>query len=200
MATKQTSRKPTRTSARTRDLMNTPKGGKVEETIAKRLAQSEGPIIDDSETCNTDSSLWHTSIPFTLDYGAHVPTFATVGSAGADMYAKTGVRIARGGWASVDTGVHVAIPQGYVGLVFPRSGLARKYGLSFVNGVGVIDSDYRGAIGMTIINNGTAPYQINRGDRIGQIVIVPFMIAQFIPVSTLDDTERGTGGFGSTGR
>jgi len=148
----------------------------------------------------TRTGTWRIDVPFTLDDGAHMPTFATSGSAGADLYAKTGVRIPRGSWASVDTGLHIAIPSGYVGLVFPRSGLARKHGLSFVNGVGVIDSDYRGAIGATIINNGTEPYQINRGDRIGQIVIVPFMLAQFVPARTLDDTERGTGGFGSTGR
>ena len=97
------------------------------------------------------------------------------------------------------TGLHVAIPEGYEMQVRPRSGLALKQGLSLVNTPGTIDSDYRGPLGILLINHGDAPIEIAHGQRIAQAVVVPVEQAQFEIVDALDDTSRGSGGFGSTG-
>jgi dUTP pyrophosphatase len=122
------------------------------------------------------------------------------GDAGADLRACIGVsrELSPGQRWSVGTGVAVAIPSGFVGLVLPRSGLARNHGV--VAAVGVIDSGYRGELGVTLINHGQQSYSVVPGERIAQLVILPVAIAEFVDVERLPDSARGTSGFGSTGR
>ncbi len=100
----------------------------------------------------------------------------------------------------VATGVAVAIPDGHAGLVTPRSGLAARHGASVVNGPGLVDSGYRGELKVILINHGSEPLVIERGDRIAQLVVVPVAIPEFEEVAELPDSQRGEGGFGSTGR
>lgn len=130
-----------------------------------------------------------------------VPAYARPGDAGADLRASLDepVEIAPGRSQWVPTGVAVGIPAGHVGLLFPRSGLACKHGICLANGVGVIDSGYRGEIRAKLLNLGDGAYTVTPGDRICQLVIVPFTTALFECVDALDGTERGSGGFGSTG-
>ena len=137
-----------------------------------------------------------------LDSRAKLPTYGSDHAAGADLYALTHgpVEIVPGGTALIRTGIAVAIPQGYVGLVFARSGLAAKQGLAPANKVGVIDADYRGEVMVFLHNHGSQPQTIEDGERIAQLVITPYLTAQFEPVDELDETQRGSGGFGSTGR
>ncbi len=136
-----------------------------------------------------------------LDPRARLPVYGSGCAAGADLYALTDgpVEIAPGGTALVRTGIAVAIPQGYVGLVYARSGMACKRGLAPANKVGVIDADYRGEVMVFLHNHGAVPQVVEDGDRIAQLVVVPYLTAQFQSVEELDDTERGSGGFGSTG-
>jgi len=101
---------------------------------------------------------------------------------------------------SVSTGVAVAIPSGYAGLVLPRSGLAARHGIGVVNGPGLIDSGYRGEISVLLVNHGDEPVEIGRGNRIAQLIITPVVVADVVVVDELDPTERGEGGFGSSGR
>lgn len=129
---------------------------------------------------------------------ATIPTRATDGSAGLDMYACQSAVIEAGKRTLVDTGVSIAIPHGYVGLIWPRSGLALKNGLDV--GAGVIDSDYRNVIGVLLFNHTDDPYRVELGDRIAQILIQPAVIVQPVQVSSLDHTDRGQAGYGSTGR
>lgn len=128
------------------------------------------------------------------------PQYAQPGDAGADLLSAETVTLRPGERRLVGTGVRVALPSGTVGLVTPRSGLAARTGLSIVNAPGVIDSGYRGEIRVCLINldPGTAVH-IEEGDRIAQLVIVPFVSAEFVPVEDLDETVRGSGGYGSTG-
>lgn len=137
-----------------------------------------------------------------LDPRAKLPTYGSADAAGADLYALTDgpVTIAPGESVKLRTGLAVAIPQGYVGLVFARSGLACKGGLAPANKVGVIDADYRGELMVFLHNHGSQTQVVEDGDRIAQLAIVPYLTAQFAPVEELDGTERGQGGFGSTGR
>lgn len=137
-----------------------------------------------------------------LDPRAKLPTYGSADAAGADLYALTDgpVTIAPGESVKLRTGLAVAIPQGYVGLVFARSGLACKSGLAPANKVGVIDADYRGELMVFLHNHGSQTQVVEDGDRIAQLAIVPYLTAQFAPVEELDGTERGQGGFGSTGR
>lgn len=137
-----------------------------------------------------------------LDPRAKVPTYGTDHAAGADLYALTHgpVEIAPGGTALIRTGVAVAIPQGYMGLIFARSGLATKQGLAPANKVGVIDADYRGELIVFLHNHSGQPRTIEDGERIAQMVITPCFTAMFQVVDELDETSRGSGGFGSTGR
>lgn len=137
-----------------------------------------------------------------LDPRAKLPTYGSADAAGADLYALTDgpVTIDPGGSAKLPTGVAVAIPRGYVGLVCARSGMACKRGLAPANKVGVIDADYRGEVIVFLHNHGDTPQVVEDGDRIAQLVIVPYLTARFTPAETLDDTRRGEGGFGSTGR
>ena len=136
-----------------------------------------------------------------------LPRYETTGSAGADLRANlmpedraTGFTLDPMHRAVIPTGLRIAIPAGYEMQIRPRSGLALKFGISLPNTPGTIDSDYRGPLGVALINLGRDPYTIHHGDRIAQAVIAPVVQAGFQVVETLDDTARGTGGFGSTGR
>lgn len=135
-----------------------------------------------------------------LDMRAVIPTYATHGSAGMDLFAIEGVGFAPGGRGKVRTGLAVRIPEGYEGQVRPRSGLAAKHGITVLNSPGTIDSDYRGEILVLLVNHGLVFFEVSAGDRIAQLVICPVAHADVAFVPTLDDTERGAGGFGSTGR
>ena len=137
-----------------------------------------------------------------LDPRAKTPTYGTEFSAGADLYAITGGEklIKAGETQFVSTGLSIEIPTGYVGLVYARSGLACKKGLAPANKVGVIDSDYRGEIRVGLCNFSGEPYTVSPGERIAQLVLHPVLLLPVTEVDTLDETERGTGGFGSTGK
>lgn len=137
-----------------------------------------------------------------LSPNAILPTYGSAGAAGADLYALPEgepVVIDPGKTVFIHTGLTMAIPEGYVGLIFARSGLASKRGLAPANKVGVIDSDYRGEFMVALHNHGDIPQTVEPGDRVAQFVVVPVMTADFREVDALDDTERGEGGFGSTG-
>jgi dUTP pyrophosphatase len=131
--------------------------------------------------------------------GLELPTYATAGAAGMDVLSAEDVTLAPGDRHAVATGLAVAIPPGYEIQVRPRSGLALKHGISVPNTPGTIDSDYRGELKVILINHGAEPFAIHRGDRIAQLVLAPVTIAAWDEVVELDDTERGAGGFGSTG-
>ena len=137
-----------------------------------------------------------------LDPRAKLPAYGSADAAGADLYALTDgpVEIAPGGTTLIHTGIAVAVPQGYVGLVYARSGMACKRGLAPANKVGVIDADYRGEVMVYLHNHDSQPQTVENGDRIAQLVITPYLAARFQSVDELDDTQRGSGGFGSTGR
>ncbi len=133
--------------------------------------------------------------------GAKLPTRGTPWAAGADLYALVDepMVIEPGQGVLVPTGFALAIPEGYVGLVFARSGLATKQGLAPANKVGVIDSDYRGELFVSLFNHSGETRTVESGDRVAQLVIVPYLCAQFQEADSLDETGRGAGGFGSTG-
>jgi dUTP pyrophosphatase len=128
-----------------------------------------------------------------------LPTYAQEGDAGADLRASEEVEILPGQHMLVKTGVSVAIPDGYVGMVCSRSGLALKSGVFVLNAPGIVDSGYRGEIGVILKNFGSFPLQVKVGDRIAQLLIQRVESANFVKVDVLDDTARGDGGFGSTG-
>lgn len=136
-----------------------------------------------------------------LNPSATIPTYGTDFSAGADLYAclDEPVTIYPMDTVMIHTGIALAIPNGLVGLVYARSGLATKKGLAPANKVGVIDSDYRGEIMVALHNHSDNPVTITNGERVAQIVFTPFFQADFTEVDNLDNTVRGTGGFGSTG-
>jgi dUTP pyrophosphatase len=127
-----------------------------------------------------------------------LPEYASEGAAGADLRAREAVVLPPGARAAVATGVHVEIPAGHVGLVWPRSGLAVRSGIDTL--AGVIDSDYRGEVRVVLVNHGDAEFRIEPGDRIGQLLIQPVARATFSRAPALAATSRGEGGFGSTGR
>ena len=136
-----------------------------------------------------------------LKENAVIPTYGSVYAAGADLYAclDADVTIAPGETKLIPTGLAIEIPEGLVGLIYARSGLASKRGLAPANKVGVVDSDYRGEVMVALHNHGTAEQTVGCGERIAQIVFAPYMAASFTVVDELSDTVRGTGGFGSTG-
>lgn len=136
-----------------------------------------------------------------LDDRATVPTYGTEYSAGADLYNLIGetVTIPAHSTYLVHTGISVEIPEGYCGLIFARSGLASKRGLAPANKVGVIDADYRGEVMVALHNHTDRTQSVEGGERIAQLAILPFLKADFELVDELSDTERGAGGFGSTG-
>ena len=131
--------------------------------------------------------------------GLPLPAYATSGAAGMDIVSAEQVTIAPGARHAVATGLAVAIPEGYEIQVRPRSGLALKHGISVPNTPGTIDSDYRGELKVILVNLGHEPFAIARGDRIAQLVLAPVVQAVWDEVADLDATERGEGGFGSTG-
>ena len=138
-----------------------------------------------------------------LDPRAQAPERATAGSAGADLHAllDEALTIPPGGRAAVPTGIAIGLPSPEtVGLVFARSGLAVKHGLALSNGVGVIDSDYTGEIRVGLVNLSDEAYTIQPGERVAQLCIAPVYTAAFVQADALDETARGEGGFGSTGK
>ena len=131
--------------------------------------------------------------------GLDLPRYATEGAAGMDVVSAETVTLQPGARHAVATGLALAIPQGFEIQVRPRSGLALKHGITVPNTPGTIDSDYRGELKVIMINHGTEPFPIERGDRIAQLVLAPVTQAGWDEVAELDDTARGAGGFGSTG-
>jgi dUTP pyrophosphatase len=127
-----------------------------------------------------------------------VPAYSSSEAAGADLRAREAITIDPGQRAAVATGIQVAIPPGHVGLVWPRSGLALRHGIDTL--AGVIDSDYRGEVKVVLVNHGQEPFAVAPGDRIAQLLVQAVAHAVFTPVPALSVTERGQGGFGSTGR
>ena len=137
-----------------------------------------------------------------LREGAKLPTYGSAQAAGADLYAclKEAMTIAPGETAFIPTGIALEVPVGCAGLIYARSGMACKRGLAPANKVGVVDSDYRGEIIVALHNHGDSPQTIEHGERIAQMVITPVLTPVYEVVSDLDETERGIGGFGSTGK
>ncbi|WP_271948363.1 dUTP diphosphatase [Ruegeria faecimaris] len=138
------------------------------------------------------------------DPSVPLPSYETTGAAGADVRAnfpdKTPITLLPGQRALVPTGLRIEIPKGYEVQVRPRSGLALKYGITLPNTPGTIDSDYRGPLGVILLNAGQESFEITHGERIAQLVVAPVVQASFEATDTLSDTDRGAGGFGSTGR
>ena len=137
-----------------------------------------------------------------LDKNAHAPTYGSLSAAGADIYALTNgetVSIAPDETVMIHTGFAVEIPEGYAGLIYARSGIATKRGLAPANKVGVIDSDYRGEIQIGLHNLSAEPYTVQPGERIAQMIIMPYFAPVIEEVTSLTETDRGAGGFGSTG-
>ncbi len=136
--------------------------------------------------------------------GLDLPRQQTTGAAGVDLLAALGidevVALAPGKRTLVPCGFSMALPEGYEAQVRPRSGLASKFGITVLNSPGTIDADYRGEVRVILINLGEATFEIRRGDRIAQMVVAPVSAVGFTEKDTLDETQRGTGGFGSTGR
>lgn len=141
------------------------------------------------------------------DRSVALPSYETVGAAGADIRAnfpvgsrETGLELQPMQRSIIPTGLRMEIPEGFEVQVRPRSGLAFKHGLTLVNTPGTIDSDYRGLVGVLMVNLGADPFTITHGERIAQLIVAPVVQAQFEAGDTLSDTHRGSGGFGSTGR
>ena len=136
--------------------------------------------------------------------GLPLPAYQTAEAAGLDLMAavpeEAPLTLAPGKYAMVPTGLAIALPPGHEAQVRPRSGLAAKHGVTVLNSPGTIDADYRGEIRVILINHGEAPFVIRRGERIAQMVIAPVVQAALVPAASLSETDRGAGGFGSTGR
>jgi dUTP pyrophosphatase len=136
--------------------------------------------------------------------GLALPAYQSAHAAGLDLLAavpeSSPLILAPGQHALVPTGLTIALPSGYEAQVRPRSGLAAKHGVTVLNAPGTVDADYRGEIGVLLINHGAAPFAIRRGERIAQLVIASVVRAELIPATALSATDRGSGGFGSTGR
>lgn len=136
-----------------------------------------------------------------LDPGLPLPGYATEGDAGLDLCAAEDVALAPGERASVGTGIALAIPEGYAGLVCPRSGLAARHGIGVVNGPGIVDAGYRGEVRVLLVNHDPRQkVRIARGERIAQLVVAPVASAELVEANELPPSARGDGGFGSTGR
>ena len=134
-----------------------------------------------------------------LDMELPTPRHAHPGDGAVDLYARHPAVMAPGERMKVPTGVAVAIPVGYAGLVVPRSGLAAKHGISVTNGPGLIDAGYRGEIAVLLVNHGSDEVRIARGDRVAQLMVVPVVVQELVQVEELPDSDRAAGGFGSTG-
>lgn len=135
-----------------------------------------------------------------LDRALSPPRHAHEGDGGVDLRARESVVVDPGTRFAMPTGVAVAVPEGFAGLVTPRSGLAARHGVTVLNAPGLIDAGYRGEIEVILANLGDEPYRVERGDRIAQLVVVPVAVQEYEIVDTLPDSDRGEGGFGSTGR
>lgn len=135
-----------------------------------------------------------------IDEELPVPSPAHIGDAAVDLHSRIDVTLEPGARSAVPTGIAVALPEGHAGLVLPRSGHARRHGIGVVNGPGLIDSGYRGEISVLLINHGDETVEFARGDRIAQLAIVPVPAIEWTEVDSLDETTRGAGGFGSTGK
>lgn len=136
--------------------------------------------------------------------GLALPAYQSADAAGLDLVAAVPdgapVVLAPGKHAMIPTGLTIALPSGYEAQVRPRSGLAAKHGVTVLNSPGTVDADYRGEICVLLINHGEAPFPVQRGERIAQMVIAPVTRAELVPATSLSATDRGSGGFGSTGR
>jgi len=134
--------------------------------------------------------------------GLELPHYASTHAAGMDLRAaiSADITLAPGAHTLIPTGICMALPEGFEAQVRPRSGLALKHGISVLNSPGTIDADYRGEVGVILINLSQVPFHIQRGDRIAQMVVAPFIQAQWQQTESLEDSERGTGGFGSSGK
>jgi dUTP pyrophosphatase len=137
-------------------------------------------------------------LPACVGESGSLPEYSTTGAAGADLRASEAVTIAPGARTAVPTALRLQIPAGHVGLVWPRSGLAVRHGIDTL--AGVVDSDYRGEVRVVLVNHGDEPFRIEKGDRIAQLLVQRVERATFAAVSTIDETDRGEGGFGSSGR
>ena len=136
-----------------------------------------------------------------LDARATLPARAHPGDAGLDLHALEGATLAPGERASIPTGIAVEIEPGHAGLVLPRSGLAARHGISVVNSPGLIDSGYRGELRVLLLNTDrTEPFELHAGDRIAQLVLIAVAVGEPVEISQLSGSERGAGGFGSSGR
>ena len=160
--------------------------------------RSEGDPRGDEDRAVTTSAQLELRV-VRLDPTVPLPAYAHDGDAGMDLTAATEVSLAPMGRAAVSTGLAVAIPPGWVGLVHPRSGLARRHGVTVANAPGTIDAGYRGELMVLLINLGTEAVTLERGDRIAQLLLQPVGRATVVEATHLDDTTRGDGGFGSTG-
>lgn len=136
--------------------------------------------------------------------GLPLPAYQTAFAAGLDLLAAVPenqpMTLAPGKYVLVPTGLTIALPEGYEAQIRPRSGLAAKHGVTVLNAPGTVDADYRGEIGVILINHGDAPFVVRRGERLAQMVIAAVVRAELIPAAALPPTDRGSGGFGSTGR
>jgi len=157
----------------------------------------------DADSSNTTASYGAPTLDVQLkmlDAGLEAPSYAHPGDAGADLRSREDVHLAPGERKLVPTGVSIALPDGFVALIHPRSGLATKHGLTVVNAPGTVDAGYRGEIAVTLLNTDKEhAIDLRRGDRIAQMVIQRVEYARFVAVDQLSDSVRGTGGFGSTG-
>ena len=135
-----------------------------------------------------------------LDERAILPTRGSTAAAGLDLYALDGVTVGAGETVLVHTGIALAIPEGYAGFIYARSGIATKRGLAPANKVGVIDADYRGEIMVALHNHSMTEQTVDAGERVAQLVVAPFLSVELTVVEALDETERASGGFGSTGK
>lgn len=135
-----------------------------------------------------------------LIVASSLPAVAHPGDAGADLSSSTAFVLAPGERRTVGTGVSIALPRGHVAFIVPRSGLAARHGITVVNSPGTVDAGYRGEISVTLLNtDSTNPFVVNEGDRIAQMIVLPFSAVNFVPVERLPQSARGTDGFGSTG-
>ena len=150
-----------------------------------------------SETDPSDDTAHAPSVPTLVGEGGALPTYASPDAAGADLRAGEAVEIPPGGRVAVPTGLRLQLPPEHVGLVWPRSGLAVRHGIDTL--AGVIDSDYRGEVRVVLVNHGQTAFSIAAGDRIAQLLLQRVVRAAFVASATLEDTDRGGGGFGSTG-
>ena len=135
-----------------------------------------------------------------LDVDLPTPSHSHPGDGGTDLYSRIDTVLEPRERQMVPTGIAVAVPEGYAGLVVPRSGLAARHGIGVVNGPGLLDSGYRGEVNVILVNHGSEAFTINRGDRIAQLVVVPVVVQEFVEVDELPPSPRGEGGIGSTGR